>query len=716
MPKKSKQPVKKYRNKKNSFASKKKQVFKNAGTKKVVKKRAVRKGEFALPNPMTFDTNIRSGKNHPIIEKRYLFSKGVDKAKVDAAIKEELYELLRSKGSLSFQVSYMIDKNYSSGFLHATKKSDIAKMSFSNNMFRDYSDEEIYDHHTKILEAGIFLIEEKTKHSKKMGCTDGFNDCLYEAILQGFKEEKPEILESPERFKDWLRVGRTETVHIKKIPKIEKKLKMNINVCGSHQYQNKKIVYPKSMTIRIWKSHVERVFAVDEYKDIKKGYNEFFKGRKYPIFYKKNHVDGTIKLCRLEGVKDGKCITWQEDLSYLDKFYSYKKLADQYFLKQVDSEKEKNEEGKTVYVTPEPEDIIQSKIDEWVMFQRATYQQLKGRARGACNMFRCNGHYRVAALQYWYMLLPKSINCDPYLRDYHQYLSEEFWLRSSMTGSLTYAEKDVKLTNVYEYDVNSMYGSIMCNMDFITRQGEFAILFDLPEKIKKKDYYNIYRCKITDFDPKVFQKNIRGDFYTGFDVKTAQEEGYKIELIRDGLPNVLMYNKNCRVRGEEVFGQFVRDMYLLKSTGVECAKVVMNSLWGSLCMRVLKEYNTLNGNINIEDPILIHSMFYRCEKGGKRFYAVKVYEKHDMQNSVDIRIKQFRYKMARFGPFLLALGRRMMYSTIRGIREHVKYVHTDGFLCTEQLDLPISKKLGEWKVNEYKSAHIIHQNRVVKTV
>jgi len=711
MPKKSRKTIKKIVKKGQGFSSKKKQVYKTSG--KRGKQTTTKKGAFTLPKPMEFDTHVRSGKNFPIVENRYVFEKGVDKGKVDAAIKKQLQTLLRTRGKISFQVNYMIDKVYTSGFQTATNMGDIEKMSFSSNMFRDYQDEEIYDHHTKILEAGIFLIEEKTKHSKMVGCTNETNDCLYDAIMTGFGKKKPEVLESAEIFKDWLGVDRKDLIHIKLVPKIEKKLKVNINLCGSHQYVNDKVKYPRSMTIRIWKGHVERVFAISEYKQLKYGYNEWFKGRKYPIFYKKL-TDGTIKLCRLENVKDGNPIVWHEDLSFLDKFYQDKKLADTYFLKEVDQEKEKNEVGKTVYVLPEPEDVIENKVEEWVLFQRATYQQLKGRASGACNLFRCKGSYRVAALHYFYTLLPKSLNCDPYSRDEHQYLCEDFWLRSAMGGALTYAEKDTKLENVYDYDVNSMYGSIMCSMDFITRQGEFGVLFEMPEKIKKKDYYSIFRCKITGIDEKVFQRS-RTNFYTGFDVKTAQEEGYNIEIMRDGLPNVLTYSKKCRVSGEEVFGQFIRDMYLLKSTGVECAKFVMNSLWGSLCMRVLKELNTLNGHVHIEDPVLIHSLYFRCKINGKRHYAVKVYEKESLQNCPDIRIKQFKYNMARFGPFLLALGRRMMANTIREHKDKIKYVHTDGFISTEEIpELPISKELGEWKVKPYKSAHIIHTNRVVK--
>ena len=383
MPKKSRKTIKKIVKKGQGFSSKKKQVYKTSG--KRGKQTTTKKGAFTLPKPMEFDTHVRSGKNFPIVENRYVFEKGVDKGKVDAAIKKQLQTLLRTRGKISFQVNYMIDKVYTSGFQTATNMGDIEKMSFSSNMFRDYQDEEIYDHHTKILEAGIFLIEEKTKHSKMVGCTNETNDCLYDAIMTGFGKKKPEVLESAEIFKDWLGVDRKDLIHIKLVPKIEKKLKVNINLCGSHQYVNDKVKYPRSMTIRIWKGHVERVFAISEYKQLKYGYNEWFKGRKYPIFYKKL-TDGTIKLCRLENVKDGNPIVWHEDLSFLDKFYQDKKLADTYFLKEVDQEKEKNEVGKTVYVLPEPEDVIENKVEEWVLFQRATYQQLKGRASGACNL------------------------------------------------------------------------------------------------------------------------------------------------------------------------------------------------------------------------------------------------------------------------------------------------------------------------------------------
>ena len=76
--------------------------------------------------------------------------------------------------------------------------------------------------------------------------------------------------------------------------------------------------------------------------------------RRYPIYFKKNYEDNTVKLCRLlKGTDFNSIKTSIEPMSYLDDFHKTD-LNYSYFLKQVPKRKKRNERK---YLA-EPEDII----------------------------------------------------------------------------------------------------------------------------------------------------------------------------------------------------------------------------------------------------------------------------------------------------------------------------------------------------------------------
>ena len=267
------------------------------------------------------------------------------------------------------------------------------------------------------------------------------NDCLWMCLIQAFNELPP-VLKKPGKLKKWLGLKRDDGIDIELIPKIDIELKMNIIVCGSHQYAgNGK--YPRHLKIRLWKRHYEpkdvRGLGNENYNELRSGYDVMKKGRPYPGFYKINLDTDTAKMCYLENYRDGKKIIMEKPMKYLNEFYTKHNPGRRLFLRPVPREKTKQKvDGveKTAYVPCEP-DVIEEKIDEYIQFQRHAYQLLGPVARGSLNPFRCNGNYRALATQFFSKVAPKSISfCDDYMLSEDDLWNEEYWLKCAMTSCL----------------------------------------------------------------------------------------------------------------------------------------------------------------------------------------------------------------------------------------------------------------------------------------
>ncbi|GET55986.1 hypothetical protein GLOIN_2v1849173 [Rhizophagus irregularis DAOM 181602=DAOM 197198] len=87
--------------------------------------------------------------------------------------------------------------------------------------------------------------------------------------------------------------------------------------------------------------------------------------------------------------------------------------------------------------------------------------------------------------------------------------------------------------------------------------------------------------------------NKRG-IYT-FILQRAKKLGLNIQLIQDGKPNALIYDREARIPGTVIFGEYVHFLFKIKNQGGvagRVAKRVLNTLWGALCQRK-RNYKTL---------------------------------------------------------------------------------------------------------------------------
>ncbi|CAG8486644.1 1713_t:CDS:2 [Ambispora gerdemannii] len=137
---------------------------------------------------------------------------------------------------------------------------------------------------------------------------------------------------------------------------------------------------------------------------------------------------------------------------------------------------------------------------------------------------------------------------------------ENAWINLATTGALVFAEKYDGEAN--QYDINSIWNK-------------------LP--------YGIYKAIIEENPPKkslqytrYLRYNSHG-IYTHFDLECVKENGLKVYLINES-PNALIYEKNIRISGSDMFGKWGNILYNIKKEGGTAGKVskaLLVSLWAS---------------------------------------------------------------------------------------------------------------------------------------
>ena len=487
-----------------------------------------------LPKPKIYQSNViktKKGKR-TIDEHRYnLKDLNISTSDLDKLVRKELKDKVKKNGPMLVTVSYWIDKEYSTNFVQVNNSQDIDNMKPKNEYMIDYDQDLFDDDNDTVKFLSLFTVPVKAKvgESEK-------NDCLPDALRQAFFDP-PAILKTNEAFKAFCGTERYDKIDLTLLPKIEKALQMNIICCGQYEYTNSKR-YPRSIKIRVYNDHVDHVYAMGHWKELTQGYNKKKIVKMSPLYFKKNLETQTVKLCRLMHGNQGDKIITVEPLSYLTDFHK-SKLKYRYFLVEVEPREQ-------------PEDVIEREIKLRKRFNDKAYKYIGSSMAGCLNPFHARFKWNKMASHYWYKHAPKSISqCDPFDVD------EDVWISKAMTGGLLYAEKETRIENAFEYDINSMYPALMCVTDFITRQGTYKTLTEMPT-LSKSDQYTIFRAKVTNFDSRLFQPSKHG-YYCALDLLTAQQEGYTINLIMDGLPNCIVYDKNSRIPGEEVFKKFINE-------------------------------------------------------------------------------------------------------------------------------------------------------------
>jgi len=632
----------------------------------------------SLKNPIIKKSRYfkTEGGNVRFTEQRYnlakkVIGKEVNKNTLTPLVIDKIKEIKKkSKRPMVMSVSYWMDKIYSTNTVVIDDESDIEDLKFDDEFMQDYDGEGVPD--GRVRQVSI-IFSQIPKKKTNVG-TDEHNDCLFNVLQTAFnKTNMPSLLTDPSQFKTWCGVGRNDKVDlVEMIPKLEKKLKLNLTCKGSYEYESER-KYARGLTLQTTKGHVEYAYYIKHWKDITHGY-KINDVRKYPIVYKKNLEDNTVKLCKYYKQGKGSRKIWTEDMTFLDTFYKENPMRKMFFLKSVES----NEE---------PEDVIDKYIKQMIDFRQCAYDVLSPLGlyvNGTMNPFNSQSKFGPIGLNYWYNTCPRSISdCDDID------CIEQNWIANAMTGAIVY-KQDGTYRGVYEYDINSMYPHLLTVIDFITRRGKYKTV----SKIKLKNDYQIFRCVINGIDRRIMRHNPK-NYYTTLDIKTALENGYSVELIQDGEPNCLKYGKRTRISGHEVFNTFVSALYKMKSQGCRDAKLPLNYLWGYLASRALNEVNTYQKDLAIDDITDIKKIFHRSvDKDNNQHYTFRINEKTKEGN-----LKRFKFAYARFAPFLLARGRRTIHEATKDHLDSIVRIHTDGFITKTHIDnIGVGDGLGQFKV------------------
>ncbi|GET52526.1 hypothetical protein GLOIN_2v1472929 [Rhizophagus irregularis DAOM 181602=DAOM 197198] len=269
---------------------------------------------------------------------------------------------------------------------------------------------------------------------------------------------------------------------------------------------------------------------------------------------------------------------------------------------------------------------------------------------------------------------------------------EAEWLSDAMMGGLIWADNEWK-------GYGRQRGKFQTLNDFVDHRG-YAL-------------YGLFRAKISGNNI-LFRQNKRG-IYTFIDLQRAKKLGLNIQLIQDGKPNALIYDREARIPETVIFGEYVHFLFKIKNQGGiagRVAKRVLNTLWGALCQRK-RNYKTLTADQT--DPFTFP-------------------EGHTLDSIIPVGSDQWRFQFTnpgnpfkgeypRIAPFLLARGRKITSEAIQPYKDKVRRIHTDGFILEEQPDSPALFTCSEnadttLKTFKFETAgycHVKNANKVIWT-
>ena len=138
----------------------------------------------------------------------------------------------------------------------------------------------------------------------------------------------------------------------------------------------------------------------------------------------------------------------------------------------------------------------------------------------------------------------------------------------------------------------------------------------------------------------------------------------------------------------KLFKTFIDIFYKLKTdTKNKDFKLVMNLLYGTLCMTNVKTYQyditrelTADIDLDPEKVIILNQYFVR-----DNIFKIEFCYKHGY----------FKYPFARLKPFILAFGRQMIGRIMEPYLDDIIYVNTDGFKAVKQLDIITGTNIGD---------------------
>lgn len=492
------------------------------------------------------------------------------------------------------------------------------------------------------------------------------NDCLHTCLKQAFGDKGvlPEKLREPRNMKKFLEVPRNDPVSIELIPKLEKLCKVAISVTGDHEYTSGE-TFPLSITLSLINGHYDIVKSKK-----KKHLGVLFYPRK-----KENvrtyYNDGTcVYVC------DGKLTS---SMKYQE-FYDMDEFSSKYLM--IKSSEAALETDHAQFI--KDADLLLELSDKSV------------------NMYK----YKDAAS----LAIDTFLETAKLLKEPEPIeIVEATILKKAAKGGLMYAKKGYEGYGI-SYDANSRYPYILqySNFYIVMNKGvaetmtaeQFNVNKALGHFAYGLHHVKVYQSKNDDYN-KLFLFSKNDDcWYTHFDLKTAFALGLQMDIIEDGQCNVYSYITTEKFQSKKIFGAWVNKFYDLKLKGAP-VKPILSSLWGKLSEGIrTKQMVRANETYDVPKDKVIQGMMTFNED-----------DRCVYMRPVD---KIYKTDYARVGPFLTAFSRMLLVRQMLPFAKHIIRVHTDSVMFDEDIKhkLPLSKKLGDFKIETKKSGKVIHMKNV----
>ena len=489
--------------------------------------------------------------------------------------------------------------------------------------------------------------------------------CLYNSIIYAFGGLKPcsDFWANPLELKKWIKTEKSEQVSPDKIPLLETRIKVAINVVGDYEYTSDK-TYPKRITLLYKNGHYSFVKNPRICEAIVKTWTQ---GLTLVWFHEREEY-----ILTFDGVELAEDYTLD-----ISTFSSRKQRNDNRIYKKFDfglltpTMKEKLRHLREQTMTQEHDDFVEECMIECYQIYMRYVDDLK--------------QHNIDISEHGYSIKDTAISLFAKYVKAHEFApideTETQWIISCKNFGILHAEPyEGYLFNV---DANSFYPSLMRDPKLIVPMGN-------PEykTIEKIEYpavaFGIYRCRISGADSRLFVSN-KLNFYTSTDVRSAMKRGYGVELIQDGQPNHLHYTAKNRETGYSLFRGFVDLLYPLKKSN-PLIKKLLNILWGALN----------------EKEEIFHSSGYDFGDDITNLENALSEPRITGENVLVFRETKPVYKKpyARVGIFLTALGRARLADVMEPIVNEVKRIHTDGFYTTTIQGIELSSEIGKFKLED----------------
>ena len=576
-----------------------------------------------------------------------------------------------------------------------------------NGILYDINEEYDEDHGDDTFQY-LYLFQWRDRPRQRAGgdTADEYNNCLYWCINHalGGDEFMPKEIKNPKKFKEFLEIDQRAKVDISLIPKLESLLIQksktkdvngkyideqycSITISGDYQYHSPFTNTCLNINIRLKNGHYELINndGRNNQELILKYQREFF-----PEPLSKSNVWSLYQNYIFSKDENN-----EEKFNTVTNLQLYNMRKNNIFVKADIRKKDlkDSDSSETIIYTllKECYENYIKNCDELI--------ELKGP-----NPYK---YASINAMTIDYFRMKSEIFKSPEACDE----LESVFISNSNGGGLNYCKVGT-FEHVYEYDKINCYASQMCSESLVpTKKPKFYFITE-PNN-NKYFKFGIYRARVIipeGFEYKhVFQLKRTG-YYTHVCLNLAIELGFQVILTVDDKYNACVYDG--LVKMHYVFKKYQKYLFDLKSNKI--AKSMMSMIYGALIQknRKYKYANVVNDsdisntkNIDIDDITDI-----KFSVSGSNI------SNFDVQNvNVNYVNKTSYYKypeLARIGPFLTSLVRKLMSSYVQKIPvDNIVRIHTDSICCigrVECLDKLLGNSLGMFKLKKEDSTIVIH--------